>query len=735
MKKLVLIAIMFALGANMLLAQAPQYFNYQAVVRGADDQVMNNKSVSFRFSILKGNANGPTEYMERHTVNTNEYGLVNLKIGDGTVDQGVFKGIPWSGDDYFLKTEMDSDGGNNFTEMSTQQLLTVPYAMHATTVSNSDNSNNNEIQTISLNGSDATLSKGGGTISINDDDSDPGNEFQNLRLIGDSLLITDGNGVRLPTMILRDKDKDTRIWVEKNKDDDVIRFESGGKEYFTITDGRLETHNTGSSIFIGRDAGSNDNLFNSENVVIGDSALAMAPNTDQNIAIGFQSMKLDSSGERNVAIGAESLMNNKVGNSNVAIGGNTMFSMTSGHTNVAVGFRSMYDATGGSTNTGVGAYTLYNNTTGIRNVAIGGWTLDANTTGHSNTAVGHGCLSANTIGVYNVAIGPFTMRENKTGHNNIALGYNALKENVDGDNNVAIGFETLKNKVGTTSVTGVGFKALNSLTTGNYCTAIGYDAARNAQTTHSITAIGNDALLNATKGYSTAVGVASLQATTTGDHNTAIGGGAGKWNTTGGENTFVGYLAGGGTQTYSNSTALGYNTSTTASNQVRIGHNSVTSIGGYRGWSNLSDARFKINIQENVSGLDFILALRPVTYNVNYVALNKFLGVDDLEYDEMVTKPNDSNQKETSDVQSGFIAQEVEATANSLGFQFSGVDAPQNETDHYSLRYAEFVVPLVKSVQEQNEIIVTQEQEIAKLKTKLEELALLVNELLSKSVN
>ena len=54
---------------------------------------------------------------------------------------------------------------------------------------------------------------------------------------------------------------------------------------------------------------------------------------------------------------------------------------------------------------------------------------------------------------------------------------------------------------------------------------------------------------------------------------------------------------------------------------------------------------------------------------------------------------------------SGFIAQEVEAAANDVGYDFSGVDAPKNDKDFYGLRYAEFVVPLVKAMQEQQAII------------------------------
>ena len=49
---------------------------------------------------------------------------------------------------------------------------------------------------------------------------------------------------------------------------------------------------------------------------------------------------------------------------------------------------------------------------------------------------------------------------------------------------------------------------------------------------------------------------------------------------------------------------------------------------------------------------------------------------------------------------SGFIAQDVEKAARELGYEFSGVDKPQNEYSLYGLRYAEFVVPLVKGMQE-----------------------------------
>ena len=56
-------------------------------------------------------------------------------------------------------------------------------------------------------------------------------------------------------------------------------------------------------------------------------------------------------------------------------------------------------------------------------------------------------------------------------------------------------------------------------------------------------------------------------------------------------------------------------------------------------------------------------------------------------------------------IQSGFLAQDVERTAKELGYDFSGVDKPDNNDELYGLRYDAFVVPLVKAVQEQQVMI------------------------------
>jgi hypothetical protein len=71
---------------------------------------------------------------------------------------------------------------------------------------------------------------------------------------------------------------------------------------------------------------------------------------------------------------------------------------------------------------------------------------------------------------------------------------------------------------------------------------------------------------------------------------------------------------------------------------------------------------------------------------------------------------------------SGFIAQEVEQAAQETNYNFSGVHKPKNDKDLYGLTYAEFVVPLVKAVQEQQAIIEQQNKKIENLEKKLEKL-------------
>ena len=130
MKSIKLLFMMLILPA-ILLAQSPGAFNYQAIIRHSDGQVIVDKHIDLRISILPGSNNASAAYTELHTIQTNAYGLVNLAIGRGEVLLGDFGKIDWGSQAHFLQIELDVDGNNDFILMGAAELLSVPYALHA----------------------------------------------------------------------------------------------------------------------------------------------------------------------------------------------------------------------------------------------------------------------------------------------------------------------------------------------------------------------------------------------------------------------------------------------------------------------------------------------------------------------------------------------------------------------------------------------------------------------------
>jgi hypothetical protein len=116
-----------------VVAQPPQMFKYQGVVRDHNGNLFNNKNISFRISLVQGSALGTAVYIETQNTNTNQFGLFNINVGAGSVITGNFSTIPWSQNNYFQKVEIDTTGGSNFILMGTSQILSVPYALAADT--------------------------------------------------------------------------------------------------------------------------------------------------------------------------------------------------------------------------------------------------------------------------------------------------------------------------------------------------------------------------------------------------------------------------------------------------------------------------------------------------------------------------------------------------------------------------------------------------------------------------
>lgn len=435
-----------------------------------------------------------------------------------------------------------------------------------------------------------------------------------------------------------------------------------------------------------------------------------------NLFIGSGTGYNNTEGSSNIGLGLNALYNNVSGVFNTGIGWHSLFSNSTGNYNTALGNAMEFNTTG-AYNTGLGHGALYNNITADGNTAVGGFALFSNTYGTYNTALGASALKNNTTGHYNIAVGPLALFSNTTECCNTAIGYEALVFNT-GRGNTAVGHQTLKKNTTGINNTAIGYKSLQSNTTASSNIGLGFMTLMNNSSGNNNIAIGPMAMgINQTGSQNTAVGGGALGNTSASDNNTVLGWQAGSSANMGWNNTLIGAESKSTVNDVFNSVALGYNVSITASNQVRIGNTSNNSVGGYANWTNISDGRFKKNIKEDVRGLDFIMQLRPVTYQLDITGLRKKLNEPDEYLKE--SKMDLAIAEKESMIQTGFVAQEVEAAAKKLGYDFSGVDKPKNENDLYGLRYAEFVVPLVKAVQEQQKMIETLQTKIALLEMKV----------------
>lgn len=148
-------------------SQVPQGFSYQTIAFNAAGAPIADGYVSLRVSILDNSATGTVLYTETHNKTTNNKGLVNLNIGQGTVVTGTFSGINWGTNPKFVKVEMDPAGGSNYTSVGVNQLMSVPYAMVAgTTTSGNSAWNLNSNNRLSYNNGDIELDKSGSSIYL-----------------------------------------------------------------------------------------------------------------------------------------------------------------------------------------------------------------------------------------------------------------------------------------------------------------------------------------------------------------------------------------------------------------------------------------------------------------------------------------------------------------------------------------------------------------------------------------
>lgn len=143
----------FILTATTIFAQSPELINYQAVARDGSGNIMASQAVSVRIGIYSG-AGGTTKvYEETHGTTTNAYGLINLQIGGGTPVSGTFPAINWGANEHHIQIEVDA--GSGYVNLGKSQLVSVPYALYA-----KDVDNDKDEQTLSLSGNTLSISNG-----------------------------------------------------------------------------------------------------------------------------------------------------------------------------------------------------------------------------------------------------------------------------------------------------------------------------------------------------------------------------------------------------------------------------------------------------------------------------------------------------------------------------------------------------------------------------------------------
>lgn len=220
----------------------PQGIPYQAVLidknpvelpgRDIANRYLSNQNLEVRFSILPSPTSSTTEYQETHNTTTDEYGLMNLIIGQGTPALGLFTSIKWENEPKYLQVEVKLQG-KAWELFSVERLWSVPYALYTQNARYADSLKggitDRDSQLLSIDGDSLRITNGNAVYFPRALDTSNTNELQDLVLSGDSLLITKGKGVLLP----KDEDRDST-----NELQDIFR--NGDSLYLTLSFSKVD---------------------------------------------------------------------------------------------------------------------------------------------------------------------------------------------------------------------------------------------------------------------------------------------------------------------------------------------------------------------------------------------------------------------------------------------------------------------------------------------------------------
>lgn len=174
--RMMLLAALLLFAAD-IMAQVPQGFNFQAVARDSNGEVIANTELAVRITVLQGSETGTAVYSEVQSPGTSVAGSFQIIIGEGTSEDD-FGAIDWSADNYFVKLEMDASGGTEYEELGTTRLLSVPYALVAQNVINGSETGNT--------GAPIELTGTNGKMNVNISNTGTNNNYGVLELGDDN---------------------------------------------------------------------------------------------------------------------------------------------------------------------------------------------------------------------------------------------------------------------------------------------------------------------------------------------------------------------------------------------------------------------------------------------------------------------------------------------------------------------------------------------------------------------
>jgi len=623
-------------------------------LRNSTGELVKNTSVTVKISLLQASEDGELQYSEDHDVQTNDYGQFTVYVGAGNVLSGSFSTIDWSVAMY-LKTEVANPTGESFINLGTVQLLSVPYALLAKDAVNKNDADydpENEIQDLSFNNNILTITKktnptqinlaayqgdntdeqqlslsgtqlsisGGNTIDlspiqdgVNDADSDPTNELQIMSLSHDTIFLSNGGFVKLPTDQVNDADSDPTNELQNliligdtlqisNGNQLVFPYDSsqwainGDKLYYNTGNvgigtndptSMLEVRSTGTGALFQVINANNDTVF----AVYPDGVKVFVDPDAKGTVGGFavSGRTPAKSGEkveyfRVTPDSTRIYVNDSIGTKG-KVGGFAVSGRTPAKGLIKEYFTVNKDSTriyidSTASKGKVGGFAV----SGRTPAKVGGTNKFMDMT-ENNYFIGYESGKSITSGLFNSFMGYQSGYYNTQGANNTFLGYQSgkghLTSKLTGSNNIFIGYQTgYTNSTGTNNVFMGNQAGLNN-TTGKSNVFLGNQTGRSNSTGVSNVAIGDSSGFYTNASYNSFIGYQAGFNNTSGAYNTFFGYQAGKGHVTnkltGANNVIIGFQSGLNTSSGFSNVFIGNQSgysNTTGDNNTFLGYQS-----------------------------------------------------------------------------------------------------------------------------------------------------------------